>query len=89
MPLKDVEKRREYRKDWESKNKEKIRMYKIRYNEKRRLQNNSKRRNGVHLDFKTHHELALNSGIQSQTEWFECCKMGLMPEGVVYHPERL
>mgnify|MGYP001808059394 CR=1 FL=1 len=89
MPYKDPEKRREYRKDWESKNKEKLRMYQIRNNEKRRLQNNSKRRNGVHLDFKTHHELALNSGIQSQTEWWECHAMGLMPEGVVYHPERL
>ncbi len=36
----------------------------------------------THYDFETHRELAINSGIQQQREWYECHKMGLMPDGI-------
>ena len=40
-------------------------------------------------DFETHRELAINSGIQSQREWFECFKLELMPDGIYQNPNKV
>jgi len=39
-------------------------------------------------DLEAHHQLALNSGIQSYDEWLECWKLGMMPVGIVRRPDR-
>ena len=65
MAHKDPEKRREYQREWERKNRNK---------------------NFHHYDFETHRELAMNSGIETQREWWECHKMGLIPNGIYADP---
>ena len=39
-------------------------------------------------DFETHRELAMNSGIENMREWRECCKIGLMPDGIYCNPHK-
>ena len=40
-------------------------------------------------DFETHRELAMSSGIRTHREWRECCKMGLIPNGIYSSPDRV
>ena len=82
MPRKDPEKRREYYQN----NKEQKREYQRNY---RKINNpNVRRYNNLYhyYDFETHRELAMSSGIQSQREWIECHKMGLVPDGIYRNP---
>ena len=37
-------------------------------------------------DFETHRELAINSGIRTEREWYECHKIGLFPDGIYQNP---
>ncbi len=94
MPYKDPEKRREYDRQWKKNNPEKFRQYLDRHATKRKLLYRKKHPQvrkyayDSYHDFETHHELAMSSGIQSQNEWLECFKLGLMPDGIYQSPYR-
>ena len=79
----------EYKREWRKKNpedKEKRREYnRVKYLRNKKKDPNYKPQDSYH-DFETHRELAINSGIQSQREWFECFKMGLFPDGIYSQP---
>ncbi len=84
MPHKDPEKAREYYRQWIEKTgkrdrSEYMRQYYIKEhpNCKSRI---------TYYDFETHRELAINSGIHLQREWYECHKRGFMPEGIYRSP---
>ena len=83
MPYKDQEKNREYQRQWRKNNPEKRK-------EQQRQERKQKgmRAHGSYYDFKTHLELASNSGIQNKREWFECIRLGLMPDGIFHNPDQ-
>ena len=74
---------RRYRED--SDYAEKAREYQRNY---RKIKNPNIKRHDSYHDFETHHQLAINSGIQSQREWRECYIRGFMPNGIYIDPER-
>ena len=99
MPRKDPEKQREYHREWRKKNPnydrerwengetnpERTRVKSREYY--REKHPNCKHRYGVfHHDFETHHQLAINSGIETVLEWVMCHKMGLFPDGIYVNP---
>ena len=95
MPRKDPEERKEYQREWENRNKEKRSEYRIEwrkehpnYHIEHRKKHPNVKRHDSHYDFETHRELAMNSGIQNQREWFECSKRGLLPDGIYSHPDQ-
>ena len=47
------------------------------------------RHHDAYYDFETHRELAMSSGIRTHREWRECCKMGLIPNGIYSSPDRV
>ena len=87
MPHKDPEKRKEYDRQWHKENKdpEKRREYQRNY---RKIKNPNIKRHDSYLDFETHHQLAMSSGIQSQREWYECHRMRLLPDGIYQNPNK-
>lgn len=76
----------EYQRQYHKDNKEK--RNKMRAENYRKKHPNYKPRI-THYDFETHRELAMNSGIQSQPEWRECSKRGLLPDGIHSRPDRV
>ena len=135
MAHKDLEKTREYLRQWRKKNPEKCKEYikreygnsketdkkyriknaerlkakrdepenkakRKKTNKKYRIKNverlkakRRERQKGVihrdsYCDFETHRELAINSGINESREWWECHKMGFMPDGIYWEPGR-
>ena len=96
MPRKDPEKNKEWQKQYHKRieyhrqyhrdNKE--RRNKIRDEYYRKKHPNCKPQDSYH-DFETHRELAMSSGIRTQMEWRECCKIGLMPNGIHSRPDRV
>ena len=36
-----------------------------------------------------HQQLAMNSGIETSREWFECYKLGLFPDGIYSDPQTI
>ena len=86
MPRKDLEKNREYQREWRKKNPDySSKFHKLLY---RKKHPNVKHYDSYH-DYETHHQLAMSSGIRTQKEWFECFKQGLMPDGIYTDPSRV
>ena len=89
MPCKDLEKNREYQREWRKKNPD----YAYERNIKRKLLYRKKHPNVKHYDsyhdYETHHQLAMSSGIRTQKEWFECFQQGLMPDGIYQNPNKV
>ena len=100
MGYNDPEKQSEYHREWREKNKERNsdrhREWREKHMEYQRAKSreyyrekhpNCKHRYGVvNHDFETHHQLAINSGIETALEWRECVKLGLMPDGIYQNP---
>jgi hypothetical protein len=78
----------EYIKKYQKKPEVKLRkneLQRIHYSEK----NNVDKRflkSTEYYDYETHHELAMNSGIESSYEWIECYKLGFFPIGIYRDP---
>ena len=85
MPHKDPEKNRENQRKWRERNPEKNREYQRNY---RKIKNPNIKPHDSYYDFETHRELAMSSGIEIQWEWYECFKLGLMPDGIYYSPHK-
>ena len=87
----DPEKRREHDRQWRKKNpekyKQKLERHHLYYGKTRTSKREYYPHNSYH-DFETHRELAINCGIQNQREWFECFKLGLMPDGIYQNPNK-
>ena len=99
MGYNDPEKQSEYHREWREKNKERNsdrhREWREKHMEYQRAKSreyyrekhpNCKHRYGAYHDFETHHQLAINSGIETALEWRECVKLGLMPDGIYQNP---
>ncbi len=83
MPYKDPEKHREQQRQWRKKNPN----YMTEWKKKKNPNYKSRRdRRDAHYDFETHHQLAINSGIRTEREWYECHKIGLFPDGIYQNP---
>ncbi len=77
MPYKDPVKKKEYLGQWRKKNPN---YYRERWRNKNPMQ--------TYHDFETHHQLAINSGIETVLEWVMCHKMGLFPDGIYANPNQ-
>ena len=69
-----LKKNREYKREWAFK--------------KAKEKNPNAKHRGFYHDFETHHELAINSGIQSQRDWYECHQRGFFPDGIYSQPNQ-
>ncbi len=97
MPLKDQEKRKEFARKYAKRymaklskeNREKILEYKRNWWRQNAPKKNPNYKPQVtYYDFETHRELAINSGIQNEREWYECFKRGFMPDGIYGSPDK-
>ena len=59
------------------------------FKERYRKEHPNAKRHESFYEFDTHYQLAIHSGIQSNHEWRECCKIGLMPNGIHSRPDRV
>ena len=85
MVYKDQEKRREYHRQWKKEHPGYNRKWWRSW--KKKKDPNYKPRITFH-DYETHRELAMASGIKTQPEWVECYKLGFMPDGIYFSPDR-
>ena len=91
MAYKDLEKKKKYQKQYfkhYKRNASQVNRKRITDRNLRLRKPNGSTADGLFHDFETHRELAINSGIQNQREWSECCKMGLMPDGIYADPQQ-
>ena len=89
MPRKDQKDRMEYHREWRNKNPNYMKEWRKKnpnagWERYRKENPNAKRRS--FYDFETHHQLAINSGIDTAFEWVMCHKMGLFPDGIYANP---
>ena len=83
MPYKDKEKQRNYQKNHNQRADQKERK---REALEKKLGRKMKRRNNFY-DLEIHHQLAMNSGIETSREWQECYQLGLFPDGICCTPQ--